>query len=240
MGTTGTTQANDFGQGGDSMTQLHSPDPLGRHEALSALADGMLPDDAVAEALALLAQDAAAGAAWYGYHAIGDALRAPQAAIDPAHDAAFVARFRQRLALELAVDSAPVTTPGAPATVALPVPPAGRPLGAREAANDGLWRWKLVAGLASLSTAAVLAWAMGLAGNTTRSDATLAQSQPPRVAVASAQAQGPVWVNSPNGVVLRDPVLDEMLAAHHQLGGNSALQMPSGFLRNATFEGAAR
>jgi sigma-E factor negative regulatory protein RseA len=26
------------------------------------------------------------------------------------------------------------------------------------------------------------------------------------------------------------------LAAHKQVGGNSALQMPSGFLRNATFE----
>jgi sigma-E factor negative regulatory protein RseA len=28
----------------------------------------------------------------------------------------------------------------------------------------------------------------------------------------------------------------EMMAAHKQFGGTSALQMPSGFLRNATFE----
>jgi sigma-E factor negative regulatory protein RseA len=30
------------------------------------------------------------------------------------------------------------------------------------------------------------------------------------------------------------------MAAHRQFGGASALQMPAGFLRNATFEGPAR
>ena len=39
---------------------------------------------------------------------------------------------------------------------------------------------------------------------------------------------------------LREYFGDELLAAHKQLGGNSALQMPAGFLRNATFEGNAR
>jgi sigma-E factor negative regulatory protein RseA len=39
--------------------------------------------------------------------------------------------------------------------------------------------------------------------------------------------------------MLRDPQLDALLAAHRQFGGTSALQMPSGFLRNATYtEGA--
>jgi sigma-E factor negative regulatory protein RseA len=41
-------------------------------------------------------------------------------------------------------------------------------------------------------------------------------------------------------VMIRDARLDELLAAHRQSGGASALQMPSGFLRNATFEGPAR
>ena len=40
--------------------------------------------------------------------------------------------------------------------------------------------------------------------------------------------------------MIRDPQLDELLAAHRQLGGASALQMPAGFLRNATFEGPTR
>ncbi len=38
--------------------------------------------------------------------------------------------------------------------------------------------------------------------------------------------------------MIRDPRLDELLAAHRQLGNStSALQMPAGFLRNATFAG---
>jgi len=41
-------------------------------------------------------------------------------------------------------------------------------------------------------------------------------------------------------VMLRDPRLDELLAAHKQAAGASALQTPAGFLRNATFEGASR
>ncbi|HOF51200.1 MAG TPA: anti-anti-sigma factor, partial [Rhodoferax sp.] len=50
--------------------------------------------------------------------------------------------------------------------------------------------------------------------------------------VAAGSAEGPV--------MLRDPELDALMAAHQQLGGHSALQMPSGFLRNATFERPAR
>ncbi|OYU41868.1 MAG: anti-anti-sigma factor, partial [Burkholderiales bacterium PBB4] len=41
-------------------------------------------------------------------------------------------------------------------------------------------------------------------------------------------------------VMIRDPHLAALLAAHKQFGGTSALQMPAGFLRNATFEGPAR
>jgi sigma-E factor negative regulatory protein RseA len=36
--------------------------------------------------------------------------------------------------------------------------------------------------------------------------------------------------------MVRDARLEELLAAHKEFGGASALQMPSGFLRNATFE----
>jgi sigma-E factor negative regulatory protein RseA len=40
--------------------------------------------------------------------------------------------------------------------------------------------------------------------------------------------------------MIRDPRLDELLAAHKQFGGASALQQPAGFLRNATFQPAGR
>ena len=41
-------------------------------------------------------------------------------------------------------------------------------------------------------------------------------------------------------IMIRDPQLDAFMAAHQQLGGHSALQMPTGFLRNATFERPAQ
>jgi sigma-E factor negative regulatory protein RseA len=37
-------------------------------------------------------------------------------------------------------------------------------------------------------------------------------------------------------VMLRDPRLDELVAAHRQYHGATNLQMPAGFLRNATFD----
>jgi sigma-E factor negative regulatory protein RseA len=36
--------------------------------------------------------------------------------------------------------------------------------------------------------------------------------------------------------MLRDPRLDELVAAHRQYHGATNLQMPAGFLRNATFD----
>jgi sigma-E factor negative regulatory protein RseA len=41
-------------------------------------------------------------------------------------------------------------------------------------------------------------------------------------------------MNSPHGPVLRDARLEQLLAEHRQYGGMSALQMPAGFLRDAT------
>ncbi len=58
-------------------------------------------------------------------------------------------------------------------------------------------------------------------------------------AAQPAQA-GDVVDNAEPPVMLRDPRLDELLAAHRQFGGTSALQMASGFLRNATFEPPGR
>ena len=52
--------------------------------------------------------------------------------------------------------------------------------------------------------------------------------------VSTAQARDDWWR------LYDDPQLDALLAAHKQLGGGSALPMPAGFLRNATFEGSGR
>lgn len=81
------------------------------------------------------------------------------------------------------------------------------------------WRWAgLAAGVALVGLVALQWWGM---------------SQPP---AASMVVQAPTDA----GVMIRDPQLDALLAAHQQMGGHSALQGPSGFLRNATYEGPQR
>jgi sigma-E factor negative regulatory protein RseA len=101
----------------------------------------------------------------------------------------------------------------------------GRP----QAANDGTFRWKLVAGFASVAALAAVGWSVvGTMG---------ARNEQPQLAAVPA---GTVLAESERGVMIRDARLDEFLAAHRQLGGASALQMPAGFLRNATFEGPIR
>lgn len=185
-------------------------------ELISALADGQLGGDDFAAALHVCRQDDSAVASWDTYHLIGDALRSPASPARSA-DMAFVARLNQRLAGEsLASPTAGI--------VHAPAPDVSLRRG--EAANDGDFRWKLVAGIASLAAVSAIAWnAAGL----------LSPAAAPQLAQAPMISQQ-VLVASPQGPMVRDARLEELLAAHKQLGGTSALQEPSGFLRNATFE----
>lgn len=187
-----------------------------QRELLSALADGALQGDELAQALALCGSDGAT-ACWRDYHLIGDVLRAPELA--GSSDSA-------RLLLRVRGAMAEVPVPAAPA-----MPPPGLP----PAANDPLFRWKMAAGFASLAAVAAIGWnSLSVLQEGTPQGAQLASGQPPRTAVVTEMAQaGPQ-------TMLRDPRLDELLAAHKQYGGASALQMPAGFLRNATFEAPQR
>lgn len=188
---------------------------LSTPEGLSALVDGELDDEAVAELLDACTHDEVALACWSRYHLIGEVLRAPaQAPSGATLDAelAFVSRLSQRLAQE---------------SVALPVglgQPAVELAAYREpAANDGNFRWKLLAGFASLAAMSAIAWNVS----------ERLTPQAPQLARADA-AQ--VLVASPQGTMVRDARLQELLAAHKQFGATSALQEPSGFLHNAAFE----
>jgi len=186
------------------MTTLQSPFP----ELLSALVDGELADGE------LVVQSNALHSDWNSYLVIGHVLRGGAGAslvtgADPA--------FLQRLNLRLAGES-----------VGLPVLPVSREglmaLPNQPAANEAVFRWKLVAGFASVSAALVMAWSF--VGT-------------PDTSTASQLSQNPVaeqvLVSSPQGPMVRDARLEELMAAHKQLGGSS-LQAPSGFLRNAGFE----
>ena len=217
---------------------------------VSALADGQLRGVAFAQAVEVVSSNADARATWHTYHVVSDVLRtgAPQGA----GDAAFLDRFKARLALESVPQ--PAMVPAAPVA---PIPSDHLGLSVRPAANDALFRWKLVAGLASAAAVAAIAWG-SLAGGTSAGP-QLAQGQgagrsvvqvagpagaaPTGNALAgnpSAEALQAVAVPGSTQIMIRDPRLDEMLAAHKQAGGATALQTPSGFLRNATFESPSR
>ena len=213
---------------------------LVNHERVSALADGQLRGDEFAGVLASLAESREALAAWHAYHVVGDALRCADLA-DGRADLAFVARLRGQLPFSVdAPHSAAhamgtdVLATGA-SSVAVDVGPGGR---RNESANDPVTRWKLLAGMASMVAVAAVGWqlASGDAGLTGAAQlANVSGTATTVTAVLAAQAG---MAEPP--VMLRDARLDELLAAHKQFGGTSALQMPAGFLRNATFENTGR
>ncbi len=198
-------------------------------ELVSALVDGQLRGAAFAQALALTERSAEARAQWHAYHLVGDVLRAPDLGTEGHRDAAFVARLRQRLQQEAlplhlpaAVELTPVGSEGASAP--------GMNAAEHGSANDALVHWKLVAGFASLAAVVMVGWQLATSYGTPTAAPQLAQAGAP---AAQTSSESPM-------VMLRDPRLDQLLAAHQQFGGTSALQMPAGFLRNATFERPAR
>lgn len=210
-------------------------------ERISALADGQLDDDALAHTVTLMSVSGEARGAWHTYHLVGDVLRCPDLA-DCGRDQAFMARFRERLAQ--------AEPPGVPNRVvgdgAVPVVEPMRvrpvesvqalvmPVLAAQAANDAVVRWKWLAAAASLMAVAVLGWHLGTLNPALAPVlATAPANQAPATAGATIAGVAPP-------VMVRDPRLDELLAAHRQFGGTSALQMPAGFLRNATFEPVGR
>jgi sigma-E factor negative regulatory protein RseA len=104
------------------------------------------------------------------------------------------------------------------------------------AANDTVFRWKMVAGLASLAAVAAVGWSMvGPGGVQGPAGPQMAMLPPSPVVAETTQ---PVTVETPQGPMVRDARLEELLAEHRQFGGMSALQMPAGFLRNATYDAA--
>lgn len=199
-------------------------DAVRQAELLSALADGVLEGEELAQALDLAAHSEAQRT-WQLYQLVGDVLRAPELAAygrNALAERVCAQLAQQALRLQTAAgDMAEMVAAAAPART--------------EAANAAQFHWKWIVGLASMATVAVVGWGVfGALREQGASAVQLAASQPaaPLVAVAD-----------PNGAaqpMLRDPRLDELLAAHQQYGYTPALQMPAGFLRNAAFESAGR
>ncbi len=104
----------------------------------------------------------------------------------------------------------------------------------RVGANAPQFRWKVLASVACTALVAVVGSGIWLQTSPS-GDGQLAKGQ-----AVEATKEVVVVTDPVAGTMLRDPRLDELMAAHRQLGGHSALQVPAGFLRNATFEGVSR
>lgn len=207
-----------------------------------ALADGALTGDELAQAIALATTDEDARASWHAYHVIGDVLRSGSAGFC-GRDRAFADRLMARIAQESQEQRAAWQAANAPENEALSdrlaMGHAQKNPENLSAANDEVFRWKLVAGLASVAAVAAIGWSVvGLGGSEFGSSAQLARAGAGAAAPTPVVAQthsAPVTAVQ-QGLMIRDPQLDELLAAHRQFGGTTALENASGFLRNATFE----
>lgn len=188
-------------------------------EHVSALMDG---DETGLQAVQAVLTDPESAQTWHAYHVVRDVLSSAELA--PGQSGlAFLTRLEARLATEPLSASLPEVV--AVATV---------PQISQPAANASVFGWKLVATAACIALVGMVGLQMlGLYGGPV--DGQMAQVQP-----GSAQPPSVIVAESPAGSMLRDPRLDELMAAHRQLGGHSALQVPAGFLRNATYEGTGR
>ncbi|MFM6991552.1 MAG: RseA family anti-sigma factor [Rhodoferax sp.] len=197
-------------------------------QTVSDLMDGRLRGQPFARAVEWTAADAGARAAWRSYHLVGEVLRSGSSAA-VVNDSAFAGKVAARLVSEqIAIKNVASDVDLERAKAQIP----GLTAGGDTSANAPSFRWKLVAGLASFAAVAAISWnltaPLRVPDGAQMAAAPLAPAQ-----VAKAEPVEPQ-------VMIRDPHLDALMAAHKQFGGTSALQMPAGFLRNATFEGPSR
>jgi sigma-E factor negative regulatory protein RseA len=177
---------------------------------ISDLADGQLQGDAFAQAMELMNASGEARAHWHSLHLVGDVLRGktPMSSTDGAD---FLEKFRANLAKEPQLQAASHAVP-------LKFEPT-------TAANEPFFSWKWAAGLSALAASVMLG--LNLIGTTAVAPSVTASQL--------AQTTVPITVDGQTAVMLRNPQLDALIAAHNQAGGGSAFLMPSGFLRSATF-----
>jgi sigma-E factor negative regulatory protein RseA len=190
---------------------------LTQQEQWSALHDGQLSSaDAMALVRASLADDQFIQQ-WHSMSAIGQVMR------------------EEGIQLAGAAKKTASVVQAASAMQAVPIPPQIR----QTASNDS--RWKMVAGVAALAAVGSLVWGLlGSSGGTlSQTGAVLASNQQsesrPNAALAGVSAGTSVaQISGQEAMMIRNPRLDEFLAAHKQFGGVSALQQPAGSLRSAS------
>jgi len=208
---------------------------------LSALLDGELSEAELNDWLSCDPEMVDAATQGQSYQFIGEALRGQPSLEAGTTASVFLAGVQTRLRSEAPAATASFSPLQAARATQVRAP----------AANDAVFRWKLVAGLASLVGVTAVTWSVlgnAPAGMGPGAAAPqLALSQPSqegtasvRAVAAAAPAATTLAVNTRQGVLIRDTELEALMAEHRQHGGVTALQMPAGFLRNATFDSDAR
>lgn len=220
-------------------------DVIAPEQWVSALVDGEIDSEQLAEMLAAEDGREALLGSWHAYQVIGDVLRGDGAVATAHAPGDFLAGVRERLRSE----AMPVVAQPMHDGVRLqaPVPEVSQVRGA--AANDSVFRWKLVAGLASLAAVMAVSWTIlggapsavgGPTGPQLAAVPAGSEVAAPLVAKVATEPSSAVVVHTGQGTLIRDARLEELLAEHRQNGSMSALQMPTGFIRNATYDAAGR
>jgi len=209
--------------------------------ALSALVDGELSPHELDAVLIHLAEAESDLTVWRQYHLIGDALRGAPAHVAGCLPEVFLAGIRAQLQTPVSDGTVLVNPTLSPLAKQVP-------LGASAAANDALFRWKLVAGLSSLMAVMAVSWtlldtppaSLGGPGELAQIAVLPAPDVSRSAEGLQAGRQQPVVVETPQGPVLRDPQLEALMAQHRQYGDMSALHKTTGFLRSATYDVPSR
>lgn len=191
---------------------------------ISDLVDGRLAGQEFDAALAGMG-DEEAREQWRLYHLIGDTLRTRELCQFDC-DTDFVSRLRGKLGPQDAVqqDSVKLATAVVDTT--------------QVAANEGNFRWKLVAGMASFLAVAAIGW------NVMDVPGTNAGSAGPVLAAVNGQtveSARPVMASAlTDDGLAEDAELGHLLAAHRQIAGDAALDGMTGFIHNVAFEDSSR
>ena len=204
-------------------------------EELSAFADGQLDFDAAVKVAAKWRDCEGARKAWHTYHLIGDVLRSDELAASGARDEPFLQALRTRLAQEPVV-LAPTASAELGEQERADMPAIAVAGGIRSSRRR---RWGPPAAVAAGFMVVAGALVVTRVDEPVSPDATIAVATPV-VSPEPVRAVAAEPVLMVNGELVRDARLDRYLAAHKQFGGNTALGVPSGFLRSATYEAPSR
>jgi sigma-E factor negative regulatory protein RseA len=186
--------------------------------------DDYLDAGDVPGAIARLVASEDAQSTWRRYHLIGDIIRSEALAPCTAE-----LGFAQRV-MESLHKQSPALQESAGFTVITHIDVAQK----MPSANAANFRIKAVAGTLVVCLVAFLL--VGTLQERRESE------MPQAVAIQKQNVNdsADIAVTEERPVMNRDPELDALLSAHEQMGGHSALQTPSGFLRNATFDRSKR